>query len=72
MNQESDKKESTGILFLPGDLKGLIRLHLLLARFRSGNLSATKTQIVAILDELLKQNHLNQNEYNGVCRALVC
>ena len=70
---EADKKVGTGIYFLPGDINGLIRqLHLLLAEYQAGNKSATKTQIVAILDELLKQKYLNQDEYNGVCRALLC
>ena len=70
---EADKKVGTGIYFLPGDINGLIRqLHLLLAEYRAGNKSATKTQIVAILDELLKRKYLNQDEYNGVCRALLC
>ena len=70
---EVDEKVGTGIYFLPGDINGLIRqLHLLLAEYRAGNKSATKTQIVAILDELLKRKYLNQDEYNGVCRALLC
>ena len=70
---EADKKVGTGIYFLPGDINGLIRqLHLLLAEYQAGNKSATKTQIVAILDELLKRKYLNQDEYNGVCRALLC
>ena len=72
-DNEADKKVGTGIYFLPGDINGLIRqLHLLLAEYRAGNKSATKTQIVAILDELLKRKYLNQDEYNGVCRALLC
>ena len=71
--ETEEKKEGTGIFFLPGDIKGLIKqLHLLLAEFQAGNKSATKNQIVAILDELLRRNHLNQDEYNSVCRALIC
>ena len=71
--ETEEKKDGTGIFFLPGDIKGLIKqLHLLLAEFQAGNKSATKNQIVAILDELLRRNHLNQDEYNSVCRALIC
>ena len=70
---EKEKKDGTGIHFLPGDINGLInQLHLLLAEFRAGNKSATKNQIVAILDELLKRNYLTQDEYNGVCRTILC
>ena len=70
---EEEKKDGTGIYFLPGDINGLInQLHLLLAEFRAGNKSATKNQIVAILDELLKRNYLTQDEYNGVCRTILC
>ena len=69
----AEEKEGTGVYFLPGDINGLIKqLHLLLAEFRAGNKSATKNQIVAILDELLRRNHLDEDEYNGVCRALLC
>ena len=72
-SEEEEKKDGTGIYFLPGDINGLInQLHLLLAEFRAGNKSATKNQIVAILDELLKRNYLTQDEYNGVCRTILC
>ena len=72
-DEEKENKDGTGIHFLPGDINGLInQLHLLLAEFRAGNKSATKNQIVAILDELLKRNYLTQDEYNGVCRSILC
>ena len=65
------EQEGKGVHFLPGDINGLIeQLHLLLAEFRAGNKS-TNTQIVAILDELLRRNYLDQDEYNGVCRTLL-
>ena len=71
--KDEGKKDGTGIHFLPGDINGLInQLHLLLAEFRAGNKSATKNQIVAILDQLLKRNYLTQDEYNGVCRTILC
>ena len=69
------KKENSGsgIQFLPGDIEGLIeQLHLLLAESRAGNKSSTRNQIVAILDELLRRNYLNQEEYNAVCRTISC
>ena len=75
-NQEKNqtkKKRRYRHFFLPGDINGLIeQLHLLLAEFRAGNKAATKNQIVAILDQLLKRNYLTQDEYNGVCRTILC
>ena len=72
MKRKTKNKEGTGIVFLPGDINELIeQLHLLLAEFRAGN-TATKNQIVAILDQLLKRNYLTQDEYNGVCRTILC
>ena len=71
--EEKDQKKGTGIVFLPGDINGMIeQLHLLLAEFRAGNKTATRNQIVAILDQLLKRNYLTQDEYNGVCRMILC
>ena len=71
--EEKDQKKGTGIVFLPGDINGLIeQLHLLLAEFRAGNKAATRNQILAILDQLLKRNYLTQDEYNGVCRMILC
>ena len=66
------KKEGSGISFLPGDIKGLIeKFRLLVAEHRAGNKSL-KNQIVAILDQLLRLNYLNQEEYNAVCRTISC
>ena len=71
--EAEEKKHGTGIVFLPGDIRGLIeQLHLLLAEYRAGNKVATKNQMVAILDQLLKRNYLSQEEYNGVCRSMLC
>ena len=73
--ESDDEKTETGsgIQFLPGDINGLIeQLHLLLAEHRAGNKSSTKNQIVAILDQLLRRNYLNQEEYNAVCRRISC
>ena len=74
-NESDNEKEEqgSGITFLPGDINGLIeQLHLLLAEHRAGNKSSTENQIVAILDQLLRRNYLNQEEYNAVCRTLSC
>jgi hypothetical protein len=71
--EKKERKDGQGIQFLPGNIKGLIeRLHLLLAEFRAGNNSSTRNQIVAILDELLRRNYLNQEEYNAVCETISC
>ena len=68
-----DVKNGSGIQFLPGDINGLIeKLRYLLAEHRAGNKSSTQNQIVAILDQLLKRNYLNQEEYNAVCRTISC
>ena len=70
---EKKKQEGSGIQFLPGDINGLIeKLHLLLAEHRAGNKSSTESQIVAILDQLLKRNYLTQEEYNAVCTRISC
>ena len=70
---EEKKQEGSGIQFLPGDINGLIeKLHLLLAEHRAGNKSSTESQIVAILDQLLKRNYLTQEEYNAVCTKISC
>ena len=71
--KKKKKKDGTGISYLPGDINGLIeQLHLLQAEHRAGNKSATKNQIVAILDQLLRRGYLTQDEYNGVCRSILC
>ena len=67
------ENSGSGIQFLPGDIEGLIgQLHLLLAESRAGNKSSTRNQIVAILDQLRRLNHLSQEEYNAVCEELSC
>ena len=53
--------------FLPGNIKGLqTKLGYLLGEYRAGNKSATRNQIVAIADELLRRKHLSRNE----CREI--
>ena len=68
---DEEEKHGTGIQYLPGDITGLLeQLHLLLAESRAGNKSSTRNQIVAILDELLRRNYLNQEEYNAVSEEI--
>ena len=53
--------------FLPGDIKGLqTKLGYLLGEYRAGNKLATRNQIVAIADELLRRKHLSRNEYREI------
>ena len=56
-----------GIQFLPGDINGLqIKLDYLLAEYHAGNTSATRGQIVAITDELLRRKVISQAKYNSI------
>ena len=56
-----------GIQFLPGDINGLqIKLDYLLAEYHAGNTSATRNQIVAITDELLRRKQISQTKYNNI------
>lgn len=56
-----------GIQFLPGDISGLqIKLDYLLAEYHAGNTSATRNQIVAIADELLRRKQISQAKYNNI------
>lgn len=55
------------IQFLPADIKGLqSKLNYLLGEYRAGNTSATRNQIVAIADELLRRNHLSRPVYRDI------
>ena len=60
-------------VILPGDITGLLdRLKLVCAERASGNVDATTPEIAAILDELLRKNHISKSEYNTVCGRLGC
>ena len=55
------------IEFLPADKKGLqTKFAYLLGEFRAGNTSATRNQIVAISDELLRRKVISRREYQTV------
>jgi hypothetical protein len=60
-------------IILPSDIKSLeARLQLVCAERAAGNVKATTNEIVAILDEMLRQNHITRPEYNVVCEKLGC
>ena len=70
--KESDEKKGEGLI-LPGDINGLLqRLRLVCAERAAGNIQATTAEIVAILDELLRQKYITKPEYNAVCKRLEC
>ena len=71
-NQET-KSDGQGIKFLPGDINGLLdRLKLLYAERRAGNIISTTSEIVAILDELLRRKQITRQQYNAACKELSC
>ena len=73
--QEHFKGVGEGIatVVLPGDINSLKeRLRLLCAERAAGNVHATTSEIVAILDELLRRNYLTKKEYNDVSKGLGC
>ena len=56
-----------GIQFLPGDIKGLeSKLNILLAEYGAGNKTSTRTEIVPILDELLRRRKISHSEYKNI------
>ena len=66
---ESDA-DGEGIKFLPGDINGLLdRLKLLYAERRAGNIISTTSEIVAILDELLRRKQITRQQYNAAVRS---
>jgi hypothetical protein len=74
-NEENieDDKEGEGVVFLPGNINGLLdRLRLVYAERKAGNISATTNELVGILDELLRVGYINRTEYNAVCQELSC
>ena len=67
--------DGTGVtpIIIPSDIKSLkSRLQLVCAERAAGNVRATTNEIVAILDEMLRQNHITRPEYNVVCEKLGC
>ena len=61
------------VVMLPGDINSLKdRLRVLCAERAAGNVRATTSEIVAILDELLRRNYISREEYNDVSKGLGC
>ena len=61
------EKKGHGIEFLPSDIISLKQeLVYLLGEYRAGNTSATRNQIVAIADNLLKRKHISKLEYRRI------
>ena len=61
------EKKGYGIEFLPSDIILLQQqLAYLLAEYRAGNTSATRNEIVAIADNLLKRKHITKAEYRKI------
>ena len=64
---EMEEKEGHGIEFLPSDITSLqTKLSYLLGEYRAGNTSATRNEIVAIADNLLKRKHITKAEYRKI------
>ncbi len=62
-----EQHQGNSIEFLPGDKKGLqTKFAYLLGEFRAGNTSATRNQIVAVSDELLRRKVISRSEYQKV------
>ena len=61
------EEKGDGIEFLPSDIISLKQeLVYLLGEYRAGNTSATRNQIVAIADNLLKRKHISKLEYRRI------
>ena len=60
-------QEGHGIEFLPSDINSLqTKLSYLLGEYRSGNTSATRNEIVAIADNLLRRKKISKAEYKRI------
>ena len=72
VDSEDAPAEGLGII-LPGNINSLRqRLQLVCGERAAGNIEATTPEIAAILDELLRRNHISKPEYNAVCKKLGC
>ena len=70
---KDEETEGEGIKFLPGDINGLLdHLKLLYAERHAGNIISTTSEIVAILDELLRKKQITRQQYNAACKELSC
>ena len=63
----TEVQQGHGIDFLPSDIKSLqTKLCYLLGEFRAGNTAATRNEIVAIADNLLKRKHISSAKYKTI------
>ena len=61
------QQEGHGIQFLPTDINSLqTKLGYLLGEYRAGNTSATRNEIVAIADNLLRRKKISKAEYKRI------
>lgn len=64
-------KKGGGVIFLSSDPNALVkRLQLLLASVQAGNNGVVRNEAVAILDELLRMKHIDQEEYKSILSNL--
>ena len=60
-----------GVIFLPGDIGGLQqKLLLLLGEYHAGN-TTTYNELVAVLDELRKQNAISEQKYESILAQIL-
>ena len=60
-----------GVVFLPGDIAGLRqKLLLLLGEYHAGN-TTTYNELVAVLDELRKQNAISEQKYESILAQIL-
>ena len=60
-----------GVVYLPGDIKGLTdKLHLLSPEFFAGN-TKVRNELVHVLDALLRLKQLTCREYTDINNSLV-
>jgi len=66
-SKKAQRQTGEGINFLPSDPNALIkRFQLLLSSVQSGNTGIVQSEIVAILDELLRMKHIDREEYKSI------
>ena len=62
--------EGYGVMYLPGDVKGLTdKLHLLSDEFFAGN-TTVRNELVQVLDALLRLKQLTRREYTAINNRL--
>lgn len=68
--KKSKKVKGSGTIFLPKDPNALVeRLELLMASRQAGN-TGVINELVSILDELLRQNHISRDQYKQISKRV--